>query len=92
MSDDLELVKGSPAVDSMPKQSLLLLCSEKASYIYSFVHAVQVGIVFRHPIELFFYITELLTTTVIVSFFSGNQEGSLQEEVSLIMLLGINLL
>ncbi|XP_022145409.1 uncharacterized protein LOC111014861 isoform X2 [Momordica charantia] len=41
MSDDLELVKGSPAVDSMPKQSLLLLCSEKASYIYSFVHAVQ---------------------------------------------------
>ncbi|XP_023552249.1 uncharacterized protein LOC111809973 isoform X2 [Cucurbita pepo subsp. pepo] len=32
---------GIAAVDSVPKQSLVLLCSEKAAYIYSFVHAVQ---------------------------------------------------
>ncbi|XP_008448470.2 uncharacterized protein LOC103490647 isoform X2 [Cucumis melo] len=40
--NDLELGKGSnPGVDSVPKQSLVLLCSEKAAYIFSFVHAVQ---------------------------------------------------
>ncbi|XP_022941599.1 uncharacterized protein LOC111446607 [Cucurbita moschata] len=45
MSDDLELGKrsssSSPAVDGVPRQPLVLLCSEKAAYIYSFVHAVQ---------------------------------------------------
>lgn len=57
MSNGLELGKGgNPAVDGMPKQSLVLLCSEKAAYIFSFVHAVQVSIICRHPIELFFYI------------------------------------
>lgn len=56
MSNDLELGKSSsPAVDSATKQSLILLCSEKAAYIYSFVHAVQVAIIFRHSIELFFH-------------------------------------
>lgn len=50
--NDLELGKGSnPGVDSVPKQSLVLLCSEKAAYIFSFVHAVQVAINCRHPIE-----------------------------------------
>lgn len=32
---------GSPVEDAIPKQSVLLLCSEKAAYIYSFSHAVQ---------------------------------------------------
>lgn len=27
----------------MPKQSLLLLCSEKAAYVYSFTHVMQVN-------------------------------------------------
>lgn len=89
--NDLELGKGSnPGVDSVPKQSLVLLCSEKAAYIFSFVHAVQVAINCRHPIEPFFYV--IWDYHCYCSFFSGNQEGSLQEEVSLDMLLGINLL
>ncbi|XP_038904808.1 uncharacterized protein LOC120091069 isoform X2 [Benincasa hispida] len=42
ISNDEELGIGSnPAVDSVPKQSLVLLCSEKAAYVFSFVHAVQ---------------------------------------------------
>lgn len=42
ISNDVELGKGSnPTMDSVLKQSLVLLCSEKAAYIYSFVHAVQ---------------------------------------------------
>ncbi|ONH97306.1 hypothetical protein PRUPE_7G183000 [Prunus persica] len=37
----LDLSKGSPAEDGVPKQSLLLLCSEKAAYVYSFTHVMQ---------------------------------------------------
>lgn len=37
----LDLSKGSPVEDGMPKQSLLLLCSEKAAYVYSFTHVMQ---------------------------------------------------
>ncbi|XP_021804576.1 uncharacterized protein LOC110748909 [Prunus avium] len=37
----LDLSKGSPVEDGVPKQSLLLLCSEKAAYVYSFTHVMQ---------------------------------------------------
>lgn len=37
----LDSSKGSNVEDAMPKQSLLLLCSEKAAYIYSFIHVMQ---------------------------------------------------
>ncbi|CAL9027362.1 unnamed protein product [Prunus brigantina] len=37
----LDLSKGSPVEDGGPKQSLLLLCSEKAAYVYSFTHVMQ---------------------------------------------------
>ncbi|PON82737.1 Guanine nucleotide-binding protein, beta subunit [Trema orientale] len=36
-----ESSKGNAAEDAMPKQSLLLLCSEKALYLYSFTHVIQ---------------------------------------------------
>lgn len=38
----LDSSKGTNVEDAMPKQSLLLLCSEKAAYIYSFTHVMQV--------------------------------------------------
>lgn len=38
----LDSSKGSNVEDAIPKQSLLLLCSEKAAYIYSFTHVMQV--------------------------------------------------
>ncbi|XP_061997869.1 uncharacterized protein LOC133715398 [Rosa rugosa] len=37
----LDSSKGSSVEDAMQKQSLLLLCSEKAAYIYSFTHVMQ---------------------------------------------------
>ncbi|CAB4264151.1 unnamed protein product [Prunus armeniaca] len=37
----LDLSNGSPVEDGVPKQSLLLLCSEKAAYVYSFTHVMQ---------------------------------------------------
>ncbi|XP_050379667.1 uncharacterized protein LOC126797017 isoform X2 [Argentina anserina] len=37
----LDFSKGNSAEDAMQKQSLLLLCSEKAAYIYSFTHVMQ---------------------------------------------------
>ncbi|GMN28702.1 hypothetical protein TIFTF001_002146 [Ficus carica] len=33
--------KGNASGDAMPKQYLLLLCSEKALYLYSFTHVIQ---------------------------------------------------
>ncbi|XP_060675169.1 uncharacterized protein LOC107424288 [Ziziphus jujuba] len=36
-----DLSKGSHSEEVMPKQLLLLLCSEKAAYIYSFTHVMQ---------------------------------------------------
>ncbi|XP_062102768.1 uncharacterized protein LOC133812938 isoform X2 [Humulus lupulus] len=33
--------KGNATEDAMPKQPLLLLCSEKALYLYSFTHIIQ---------------------------------------------------
>ncbi|GLT82525.1 hypothetical protein SLE2022_008890 [Rubroshorea leprosula] len=41
MSTGVDISKGSPVEDAIPKQSVLLLCSEKAAYVYSFVQAVQ---------------------------------------------------
>ncbi|PRQ40303.1 hypothetical protein RchiOBHm_Chr4g0434581 [Rosa chinensis] len=38
----LDSSKGSSVEDAMQKQSLLLLCSEKAAYIYSFTHVMLV--------------------------------------------------
>lgn len=73
MSDDLKPGKrsssssSSPAVDGVPRQPLVLLCSEKAAYIYSFVHAVQVAIICSpHPFELLFYIIIWQTTTTAI--------------------------
>lgn len=37
-----ESSKGNHTEDSTPKQLLLLLCSEKAAYVYSFTHVMQV--------------------------------------------------
>ncbi|KAK2966840.1 hypothetical protein RJ640_027799 [Escallonia rubra] len=37
----LESSKGNPVDDGIPKQLLLLLCSEKAVYLYSLTHVVQ---------------------------------------------------
>ncbi|PRQ47203.1 putative transcription factor WD40-like family [Rosa chinensis] len=37
----LDSSKGSSVEDAMQKQSLLLLCSEKAAYIYSLTHVMQ---------------------------------------------------
>ncbi|XP_043714001.1 uncharacterized protein LOC122662432 isoform X2 [Telopea speciosissima] len=40
-SDGLDSSKGNCVEDTIPKKSLLLLCSEKAVYLYSLEHAVQ---------------------------------------------------
>ncbi|KAF3440877.1 hypothetical protein FNV43_RR19163 [Rhamnella rubrinervis] len=39
--NSIDSSKGNHTEDSMPKQLLLLLCSEKAAYIYSFMHVMQ---------------------------------------------------
>lgn len=41
MSEGLDLNKGN-SVDDVIQKQLLLICSEKAVYIYSLVHVVQV--------------------------------------------------
>ncbi|CAK9156297.1 unnamed protein product [Ilex paraguariensis] len=41
VSDSLDLIKGNCVDAAIPKQSLLLLCSEKAAYVYSLPHVVQ---------------------------------------------------
>lgn len=40
--DGLELKEGIHIEDATAKQLYILLCSEKALYVYSFAHAVQV--------------------------------------------------
>ncbi|XP_058090596.1 uncharacterized protein LOC131237006 isoform X2 [Magnolia sinica] len=35
------MIKGTTVKDAIPKQSLVLLCSEKAVYLYSLVHVIQ---------------------------------------------------
>ncbi|XP_044461920.1 uncharacterized protein LOC123193167 isoform X3 [Mangifera indica] len=41
ISNSIDISKGSPAENVIPKQLFLLLCSEKAAYVYSLTHAVQ---------------------------------------------------
>ncbi|KAF6139269.1 hypothetical protein GIB67_021479 [Kingdonia uniflora] len=41
IADSLDVSKGNFDEDSMPKQSLILLCNEKSVYLYSLIHAVQ---------------------------------------------------
>ncbi|KAJ0097649.1 hypothetical protein Patl1_29274 [Pistacia atlantica] len=41
ISNGIDFSKGSPAENVIPKQLFLLLCSEKAAYVYSLIHAVQ---------------------------------------------------
>ncbi|KAF6154361.1 hypothetical protein GIB67_026817 [Kingdonia uniflora] len=41
IADSLDVSKGNFVEDSMPKQSLILLCNEKSVYLYSLIHAVQ---------------------------------------------------
>ncbi|KAK9285876.1 hypothetical protein L1049_025077 [Liquidambar formosana] len=41
ISEVLELSKGNSVGDGLPKQLLLLICSEKAAYVYSLIHVVQ---------------------------------------------------
>ncbi|XP_077231077.1 transducin/WD40 repeat-like superfamily protein isoform X2 [Tasmannia lanceolata] len=41
VSDATDLSKGNAIQDAIPKQSLLLLCSEKAVRLYSLMHVVQ---------------------------------------------------
>ena len=40
--DGLDLREGNHIGDATTKQLYILMCSEKAVYVYSFVHAVEV--------------------------------------------------
>ncbi|XVF16029.1 hypothetical protein REPUB_Repub09cG0206400 [Reevesia pubescens] len=41
ISNGLDMSRGSPIEEGIPKQSFILICSEKAAYIYSLIHAIQ---------------------------------------------------
>ncbi|XP_007046503.2 PREDICTED: uncharacterized protein LOC18610648 isoform X2 [Theobroma cacao] len=36
-----DMNRGSPIEEGIPKQSYILICSEKAAYVYSLIHAIQ---------------------------------------------------
>ncbi|XVF18147.1 hypothetical protein REPUB_Repub10bG0187200 [Reevesia pubescens] len=41
VSNGLDMSRGSPIEEGIPKQSFILICSEKAAYVYSLIHAIQ---------------------------------------------------
>ncbi|XWS42234.1 hypothetical protein CRYUN_Cryun17cG0150600 [Craigia yunnanensis] len=41
ISNGLDMSRGSPIEEGIPKQSFILICSEKAAYVYSLIHAIQ---------------------------------------------------
>ena len=42
ISNSLDMSRGSPIEEGIPKQSFILICSEQAAYVYSLIHAIQV--------------------------------------------------
>ncbi|XP_039061499.1 uncharacterized protein LOC120205741 [Hibiscus syriacus] len=79
---------GSPVEDDIPKQSFILVCSEKASYVYSLIQTIQVIIHYKkkfHSTSCFWASTFYTASDVglILIFTSGKVEIRSLPELSL---------